>query len=523
MSSSDRFETVIGLEIHVQLQTATKLFCACANAFGGEPNTRTCPVCLGMPGALPVLNETAVEYAMRAAQAIGCEINPRSRFARKNYFYPDLPKGYQISQFDQPLAGEGTFAFEIADGPMGRPTESAAGAGGAAETAAANGNDPGQPAAEPTPDPAAIPASVRLTRVHLEEDAGKSIHDGMPRSDNSSYVDLNRCGVPLIEIVTEPDIRSPEEAFAFLTHLRRTLLYVGVTDANMDEGSLRCDANISLREPGATELNPKTELKNLNSFRFVRQALRYEIERHAALLDAGEIPEHGTRLFDEHRGVTEPMREKEEAHDYRYFPEPDLVPIVLDQERIAASAAAIPELPAARRTRFVDEYGISTEDAAVLVEERARAEYFEALIDAGAAIGEANNWVRNEVRRWLNDHGAEMAAFPVEPAGLAALIGAVRDGKVPARVAGEVLDRMAETGDAAADIIAREGLEQVSSSDELAPLIDEVLEAHPDEVAAFRGGREQVFGFLMGQAMRATQGKGNPDVIRTLLRQRLGE
>jgi len=481
MPSPDRFETVIGLEIHVQLQTATKLFCGCANAFGGEPNSRTCPVCLGMPGALPVLNGKAVDYAVRAALALGCEINPRSRFARKNYFYPDLPKGYQISQFDQPLAGTGTFAFDL-DG-------------------------------EPT--------SVRLTRTHLEEDAGKSIHEGMPQSATSSYVDLNRCGVPLIEIVTEPDMRSPEEANAFLTALRRTLLYLGVTDANMDEGSLRCDANISLRERGAEELNPKTELKNLNSFRFLRRALRYEIERQGALLEAGEVPQQATRLYDEHSGETEPMREKEEAHDYRYFPEPDLVPIVLDEQRVASSAAALPELPSARRDRLVQEFGLASADAAALVEERPRAEYFEALVAAGASAAEANNWVRNEIGRWLNDNSGEISVFPVAPGVLAELVVAVREGVVPNAVAGQVLDRMAETGSAAADIIAEEGLEQISGSDELAPVVDEVLEAHPEEVEAFRGGREQVFGFLMGQVMRATRGKGNPEMVRRLLRQRL--
>ncbi len=483
MLSADRFETVIGLEIHVQLQTRTKLFCGCANEFGGSPNTRTCPVCLGMPGALPVLNDKAIEFAARAALALSCELNLRSRFARKNYFYPDLPKGYQISQFDQPLAGPGTFVFDC----EGERRE------------------------------------VRLLRLHVEEDAGKSIHEGMPQSSDSSYVDLNRCGVPLIEIVSEPDIRSVPEAHAFLTALRNTLLYLGVTDANMEEGSLRCDANISLREPGEEVLNPKTELKNLNSFRFLRQALRYEIERQSALLQAGELPTQGTRLFDERSGKTEPMRAKEEAHDYRYFPEPDLVPIVLEEAAVAAIAADIPELPLARADRFVAAFQLSGPDAAWLVEERSRAEYFEALVAAGVAAPDANNWVRNEIGRWLNDNGGGIEAFPVVASALAQLIGAVRDGVIAAGVAGKVMDRMAETGSAAADIIAGEGLEQISGNDELAPVVDEILGAHPDEVAAFRGGREQVFGFLMGQIMRVTQGKANPDTVRRLLRARLDE
>jgi len=481
MPSAERFETIVGLEIHVQLQTETKLFCGCANAFGGAPNSRTCPVCLGMPGALPVLNQRAVELAVRAALALGCEINLRSRFARKNYFYPDLPKGYQISQYDQPIAGRGVFAFDC----EGRRAE------------------------------------VRLLRLHLEEDAGKSIHEGMPRSATSSYVDLNRCGVPLIEIVSEPDLRSVEEANAFLSGVRTTLLYVGVTDANMDEGSLRCDANISLRRRGAAHLNPKTELKNLNSFRFLRQALRFEIERQGALLAAGEPLTQSTRLFDERTGTTVSMRAKEDARDYRYFPEPDLVPIVLDEATVAAAAADIRELPLARLDRFTADFGVSPEDAAVLVEDRARADYFEALIGTGASVSEANNWVRNEIGRWLNAHSREGASFPVPAETLAGLLEAVRSGAVAVGVAGKILDRMAETGGTAAAIIAEEGLQQISTSAELAPVVDEIIDAHREEVEAFRGGREQVFGFLMGQVMRATGGKANPDTARKLLRARL--
>jgi aspartyl-tRNA(Asn)/glutamyl-tRNA(Gln) amidotransferase subunit B len=475
---AERFEAVIGLEIHVQLQTRTKLFCGCPNAFGGAPNSRTCPICLGMPGALPILNEAAVRYASRAALALGCAVNRRSRFARKNYFYPDLPKGYQISQYDQPLAGEGRFELDFDGRRQG----------------------------------------VRIIRLHLEEDAGKSIHDGMPRSATDSYVDLNRCGVPLIEIVTAPELRSAGEAVAFLSALRNTLLYLEVTDASMEEGSLRCDANISLRERGAAALNPKTELKNLNSFRFLRQALAFEIARQAALLAAGEPLRQGTRLFDERRGETVAMRLKEEAHDYRYFPEPDLVPVALDDAALAAAAAEVPELPLARFDRFVAAYGLSADAAAELVQDRARADYFEAMVAAGAPPAAAGNWVRMEIGRWLNEHGGDMAAFPVPATEMAALLRAVADGTVAAAVAGQVMDRMAETGRAAADIIAGEGFRQISASGELAPIVDAVLAAHPDEVAAFRGGREQVFGFLMGQVMKATQGKANPDTVRQLVR-----
>ena len=477
----EKFETVIGLEIHVQLQTATKLFCGCTNAFGGHPNSRTCPVCLGMPGALPVLNQKAVEFAVRAALAIGCEVNLRSRFARKNYFYPDLPKGYQISQYDQPIAGRGAFYFDC-DGRR---------------------------------------AEVRLLRLHLEEDAGKSIHSSMPRSGTNSYVDLNRCGVPLIEIVSEPDLRSPVEASAFVTALRNTLLYVGVTDANMDEGSLRCDANISLRRCGEEHLNPKTELKNLNSFRFLRQALRFEVERQTALLEAGQPLTQSTRLFAERTGKTISMRAKEEAHDYRYFPEPDLVPVVLDETEVSKASEGIPQLPLARLDRFVEELGLSYEDASILVEERMRADYFEALIEAGTTISEANRWVSNEIGRWLNDHNADFAAFPVPAKVLASLVEAVRSDAVPAGMAGEVIDRMAETGSGVETILAEEDLQQISASDELALFVDKVIEAHPNEVKAVRGGRDQVFGFLMGEVMRATNGKANPDTARKLLRERI--
>ena len=477
------FETIIGLEIHVQLQTDTKLFCGCANRFGGAPNSRTCPVCLGMPGALPVLNAKAVRCAARAALALGCSINLRSRFARKNYFYPDLPKGYQISQYDQPLAEHGLFAFDL-EGER---------------------------------------RQVCITRLHLEEDAGKSIHTGMPRSPDSTYIDLNRCGVPLAEIITEPDLRTPEQADAFLSGLRNTLLYLGVTDANMEEGSLRCDANISVRRRGQTELNPKTELKNLNSFRFMRQALRHEVERQAAELVAGRPLVQCTRLFDERSATTVEMRSKEDAHDYRYFPDPDLVPIVLDEATVAELDDALPELPLARLERLVSDLAIPHDDAAVLVEDAARGDYFEALVAAGARPATASNWVRIEVGRWLNEQGRGIVDFPVSAVDLAALLQIVADGGVAAGLAGKVMQRMAETGAAAADIIADEGMEQISASQELGPVVDEVLEEHPDEVAGFRAGGQQVLGFLMGQVMRATQGKANPELTEQLLRARLEE
>lgn len=468
-----RYETVIGLEIHVQLATASKLFCGCAPRFGDAPNVHTCPVCLGLPGALPVLNREAVRRARLAALALGCRLAPRSRFARKHYFYPDLPKAYQISQYENPVGEDGRFAFW-------------------------HGEDVRE---------------LRIVRVHLEEDAGKSTH----RADGRTLVDLNRCGTPLIETVTHPDLRSPEEASDFLETLRLTMLTLGITDASMEEGSLRCDANISLRERGATGLNPKTELKNLNSFRHLRQALRHERARQAEMFDAGARPSQSTRSWDEEAGVTREMRGKEDAHDYRYFPDPDLVPVCLDDAERAALEAALPELPLARAARLQDAHGLSAVEARELVQEPARADYLEALVDAGAPASAASNWLRGPVQAWLNDVGGEMASFPLTPERLAGLLAAVEDGTVSLNVGRELLAPMIESGRGARELIAERGLEQVGDREEIERMVARVLAEHPGEVESFRDGNEKVVGFLMGQLMRLSGGKADPRTGRELL------
>ncbi len=481
------FETVIGLEIHVQLATRSKLFCGCSTRFGAPANTQTCPVCLGLPGALPVLNRRSWQLALSVGLALGCRINRRSRFARKNYFYPDLPKGYQISQFDQPLAEDGRFDYLL--GSERR--------------------------------------SVGIVRLHLEEDAGKSTHSSgaTPGAPPRTLIDLNRCGTPLIETVTAPELSSPEEADAFLNALRSTLLYLGVTDANMEEGSLRCDANISVRRRGQVELNPKTELKNLNSFRFVRRALRYERARQEALLRQGQPSKQGTRLWDERANRSVPMRSKEEAHDYRYFPEPDLVPIEVSDPDLAAARQALPELPVARLERFVVQYKLPVGEAAVLVEERRRADYFEELITAGTPPGPASNWVRGPLLRALNERGSAADAsgdtMPVPAGQLAELLQHVDTGAISHAVAKKVFARMIETGLAAAAIIAESELVQISDTAELERIVDETLAASPDEVAAFRAGRTQVVGYLMGQVMRASGGAANPQRVQEVLHERL--
>ncbi len=474
------FEPVIGLEIHAQLLTDTKIFCGCRTTFGAPPNTAVCPVCTGLPGALPVLNRRAVELGVLAALALNCTIPPRSVFARKNYFYPDLPKGYQISQYDLPLATGGT--LQAAGGPP-----------------------------------------VGITRVHLEEDAGKSLHHGLADSDRATYVDFNRSGVPLIEIVTEPDLRSAADAAAFFAELREILVTLGVSDGNMEEGSLRCDANVSLRQAGAARFGTKTEVKNVNSFRYLQRALEFEIDRQRAVLDAGGTVRQETRLWDSTTGETVAMRTKEEAHDYRYFPEPDLPPVVLEPAWVEELRRRLPELPDARRLRFVGQYGLSEYDADVLVRLMSGgADYFEAAVRAGAPPKSASNWIQGEVRRLMKDRGVErLADAPVPAEALAELAGLADRGTISSTVAKDVLARMWTTGRRAADIVREDGLGQIGDEATLTALVADVLAANPDAAAEYRAGKGAVLGFLVGQVMKKSGGKANPKVASELMRKTL--
>src|SRR5580692_11025917 len=437
------YEPVIGLEVHVQLKTATKAFCACSSKFGDPPNSNTCPVCLGLPGALPVLNKKAVELGIRAALALHLKVQEFSRFARKNYFYPDLPKGYQISMYELPLATEGYLEIEH-DGQTKR---------------------------------------IGITRLHLEDDAAKNLHEGFPDSAEKSYVDYNRGGTPLAEIVSEPDLRSPAEAHAYLTALKEVMLYTEVSDCNMEEGSLRCDANVSVRRRGAEKFGTKAEVKNLNSFRFLQHALEYEIERQIGVLESGGKIMQETRLWNVAAGRTDPMRSKEFAHDYRYFPEPDLLPVRVSAAWIDEIARSMPELPDAKRKRFVREYGITSYDAGVLASTRELADYFEGVVRAGAVGKSAANWIQVELLWLLNDAGKEITESPVPPAELAALISKVESGEINAATGKKVFARMFETGKAAAEIIAAEGLGQISNSDEIERQCRNVIDKNLDNVA----------------------------------------
>ncbi len=473
------YEAVIGLEIHAQLLTATKIFCGCPTAFGAPPNAHTCPVCVGLPGALPVLNRQAVDLAVTAAVALGCDVHERSVFARKNYFYPDLPKGYQISQYEQPLATGGGLTL-------------AAGAGAGEKF-------------------------VKLTRIHMEEDAGKSLHEGFADSDRKTYLDYNRSGVPLVEIVTEPDLRSAEEAAAFFEALRQILVWLRVNDGNMDEGSLRCDANVSVRRAGETTLGTKTEVKNVNSFRYLEKAIQFEIGRHIDVLDHGGRIVQETRLFDAAQGKTYSMRSKEEAHDYRYFPEPDLPPLVITAERRRMIVDALPELPEQRRRRFIEQYALPPYDAALLTQTRGVADYFEATALPSGNPKAASNWVMGEVLRNMKERAIAIDAVPVTPAALAGLIAIVEHGTISSTVAKDVFAKMYDSGRAAAEIVAADGLAQISDASSLAPIVTRVVGAHPDIVAEIRAGKDRKFQFLVGQVMKETKGKGDPKLVTELM------
>ena len=485
------WETVIGLEIHAQLSTESKIFCGCATRFGDEPNSNTCPTCLGLPGALPVLNRRAVELGARAALALGLRINETSIFARKNYFYPDLPKGYQISQFDQPFSADGELEIMTAErDDAGHPIEWR-------------------------------PKKIQITRLHLEEDAGKNVHEGLPDVDRYSYIDLNRAGVPLAEIVTEPDFRSSWEAYDYVNHVRRSLQWVGASEADMEKGNLRCEANVSVRRVGEEKFGTKVELKNLNSVRFMQRAIEFEVARHIKTIEAGGRINQETRLWDDKAMETRVMRSKEEAHDYRYFPEPDLPPLEVTQEFINRVRNEMPELPEGRRKRFMADYALSFADASQLISDRSLADYFEKAAEASGNPRGAANWIRSELLRELEVANLSAAESPVAAEDLGALVRLIDEEKISGKQGKDVLVEMFKTGKTAQAIIEEQGLVQVNDTGAIDQLIDSVIEANPGELAAYRSGKETLLGFFVGQVIKASKGKANPKVVNERLRPKL--
>ena len=475
------YETVIGLEVHVELKTNSKIFCNSTTAFGGEPNTHVCPVCLGLPGVLPVVNKKALEYTIRTALALNCEIAGFSKFDRKNYYYPDMPKNYQISQYDLPIAQKGRLNIEL------------------------NGNI----------------RRIGITRVHLEEDTGKLVHPATITTSPYSLVDYNRAGVPLMEIVSEPDLRSPEEARAYLEKLRTIILYVGVSDCKMEEGSLRCDANVSVRVQGKEEYGTKTEIKNMNSFKSLQRALAYEVERQIEVLGNKERVIQETRAWDEGRGITLSLRSKEEAHDYRYFPEPDLVPLVISSQWVEEIRASLPELPDARETRYQRDYGLPAYDAARLVAEIELAEFFEACVKSCPQPKMVSNWINGELSRLLNLHNINIAACPLTPQQLGALLKLIEKGTISGKIAKTVFEEMFNKGKDPAQIIQEKGLIQISDEDALVKIVDEIIAQNQKVVADYRAGKDRALAFLVGQVMKATRGKANPELVNRLLKEKM--